>query len=948
MNSQAFRAKSSSKTITIPTRQDPRSGQRIVRWKDIQQLFEDAKYVMNGDDAVLFLTDDNLEDLIPLRIAYHPGIVLDVIFTDNTEGFTGGLEVLGPRSDQSVVLSRYTPVPNTSQFVGDDHSPRLLIGTEGGIDQEERFKQLQQQAQQIQRQMEEVAQKLSNSEQLNQETQRQMEGMLQKFSDFEQQTQQSIHHSEQQTRQLQQHILSLDQTNEGFSKKQLETLNRHILINNQLDIIFETCFDESSIPRLFIVLPKNPNLDPQEIASCRFFRIHFLCECRSSTIAKDPKGSHRVHLTNHPGYDIKKPKEFFDKYSQYVLTMMHMAKYGAMASGFVVPPLTRTSVMARIGQDYKDIRVSKSNIEQQIDTMITYLGEMSRTADNDIHASQHSTLRNTNLEELKSYLEISEGALFPSDLYQISAQQSSLFKLFQPRRLDHSWVCIEHQHRRVIQRLKDVAGKESYNDNPGKIDIKMESKNTNERLLNAIIDFTKLQWTNDKPSLTMDCGRFSLMVKVSVDLQAVIMTIKNLNGLDKGDIDFIQRCNLTRLEIENTPKTEDEERLTEILQCPKLKGLHIKCVAERSLAIINLVISVREKKLQDGESTGLRTLQVADAEMGLFDLDRSMDIDTDRDHVTTTLTFPEGSAKFDMDTCMILRSPKFLAEGPWISNFLRQYGWSISSLNADWRLPDHLAVHLDNSTQIHGSHLAHLVFSPYSLTTAGLDAMDRVIKRSQSLVFTALDLDWLHEGSQQKKIVPLLRRHGASLNLIRLAGNLSMIKLAGNPMDRWLPQVADNFPTRRSFPALEKLVVHFHSRQQFPQECVQWLVDMVSISPQALLWTGASRQAESLTATSPLAKLQLSRTNFSKREWERIIKAIDLSVLVELKIQKTNFSQEQLDLLLERITQVDTKPLPLEKLDLTDTDLLAVASKSSLRARILDVAPRVTVYGLEY
>ncbi|KAG0240503.1 hypothetical protein B0O80DRAFT_127110 [Mortierella sp. GBAus27b] len=82
--SQAFRAQESFKVITIPTRQDARSGQRVIRWKDILQYFKDAEGVMDGEDAVLFLTDGNLEDLIPLRIAHHPGVILRVITRDGT------------------------------------------------------------------------------------------------------------------------------------------------------------------------------------------------------------------------------------------------------------------------------------------------------------------------------------------------------------------------------------------------------------------------------------------------------------------------------------------------------------------------------------------------------------------------------------------------------------------------------------------------------------------------------------------------------------------------------------------------------------------------------------------------------------------------------------------------------------------------------------------------
>jgi hypothetical protein len=40
---------------------DSKSGQRIVLLRDVQHTFEDAKVILNGGKAVLFLTDDNFE-----------------------------------------------------------------------------------------------------------------------------------------------------------------------------------------------------------------------------------------------------------------------------------------------------------------------------------------------------------------------------------------------------------------------------------------------------------------------------------------------------------------------------------------------------------------------------------------------------------------------------------------------------------------------------------------------------------------------------------------------------------------------------------------------------------------------------------------------------------------------------------------------------------------------
>jgi hypothetical protein len=59
---QAFQPRSSSNVIAIPTRHDPKSGQYVVRWKDIQQCFKDAQYVLHEGQAVMFLTDEDLEE----------------------------------------------------------------------------------------------------------------------------------------------------------------------------------------------------------------------------------------------------------------------------------------------------------------------------------------------------------------------------------------------------------------------------------------------------------------------------------------------------------------------------------------------------------------------------------------------------------------------------------------------------------------------------------------------------------------------------------------------------------------------------------------------------------------------------------------------------------------------------------------------------------------------
>ncbi|KAG0240490.1 hypothetical protein B0O80DRAFT_127290 [Mortierella sp. GBAus27b] len=148
---QVFRARSSANTITIPTRHDPKTRRQVVRWKDVLQYFKDAQGVANDGVAVLFLTDDDLEDLIPLRIAHHPGVVLEVISTDDIQGgfvhvhpsrSTLSIESgLAPRDNQLVTIATHSETsPMASDVVAlrrvDTDTDQALVARSHGISSE--------------------------------------------------------------------------------------------------------------------------------------------------------------------------------------------------------------------------------------------------------------------------------------------------------------------------------------------------------------------------------------------------------------------------------------------------------------------------------------------------------------------------------------------------------------------------------------------------------------------------------------------------------------------------------------------------------------------------------------------------------------------------------------------------------------------------------------------
>ncbi|KAG0306941.1 hypothetical protein BGZ98_001419 [Dissophora globulifera] len=78
----------SSDVANIVVHFENKSGQHIVLWRAILQVFNNAIYIDNGGEVVSFLVDEDFNEILPKRILYHPGVTLKVIVApqpkDNT------------------------------------------------------------------------------------------------------------------------------------------------------------------------------------------------------------------------------------------------------------------------------------------------------------------------------------------------------------------------------------------------------------------------------------------------------------------------------------------------------------------------------------------------------------------------------------------------------------------------------------------------------------------------------------------------------------------------------------------------------------------------------------------------------------------------------------------------------------------------------------------------
>ncbi|KAK3825453.1 MAG: hypothetical protein J3Q66DRAFT_327811, partial [Benniella sp.] len=553
--------------------------------------------------------------------------------------------------------------------------------------------------------------------------------------------------------------------------------------------------------------------------------------------------------------------------------MMYMIKYGVTTSGFVVPPLPQCKFVT---------------IGRLVDSTITYLEATTRVLDS----------VPTSLRELRSYVNVNEREDFPSDL-------NHLTRLGQPC----SWVCSEHYLEWIKGNLCEIANTigGTCSEEQGKMNIKITPDKVSKQMYNVIAQVCRTS-VKSRLELTVDCGRLSLAVGVSEVAQDVVVTVENLRDLAVDDIALIEQCNTTQLKVKDTPRKAEEARLVDILQRNLgLEKLQIGCRGNRSLAIIKLVISTKEKIHRSRGQSELRSFEVTDEGLKPFDLFRDPGA---QDHITATLTFSKGSTAFDMDACINMQTTE-------LTEFLRQYGWSITSLSTTMTFSDSLAATLDKATQTHGSRLAQLVLTPYSLTNVGLDAMERVIKRSQCLTYFWSRFTSLECATQTEKAVRVLSRFGEAL---------TRIELSGCSIGSWLPRIARVHPNRSCLPMLSDLSVN---RGDVPRECVPWLATMVSAPPQT--------PGSSSTTVARLKGFELSSVTLRPHDWEALIKAIDLSELLKLNLCNTNFTAQQLRHLTSRIERHDGA-LPLESLVLNSKIITG-----PLQDRLRQKAPKIEI-----
>ncbi|KAF8940014.1 hypothetical protein BGZ58_008059 [Dissophora ornata] len=438
--------------------------------------------------------------------------------------------------------------------------------------------------------------------------------------------------------------------------------------------------------------------------------------------------------------------------------------------------------------------------------------------------------------------------------------------------------------------------------------------------------------------LTVEESRYSASVGLSQgNIEAIDANLLFSSCWEgKGMQEFFLGGLLTKVKLDLQGDQTTRDQYAAILQCNStLSEVIALCDRKQYLDVVEWTMSEKRDFIVKDQPTALHKLEV-----------RS---DTEGANVSCTLKYENGSPVFNMSTTVKLKSV-CQNQGD-LPRLFHQYGWSITELDTTDCLGfrnnlNNLALLLDDSTALTSSKLVSLKLNLTTLSPDGLDCVDRIIARSQSLqdLSFILHMDgtrWQKEIEWQQKIEWLFGRQGKRLNGLALYGHGGI---------SWNPEAARLLPSRAELPKLDKFEVYNVDTRKTAQSFALWIADMISApsTPQQVMFMSPQLSPNTYT---PLKRISIDGILFSEEHWNIVFSAIDFTALEDLVFHRTNFYGNELLAFLGCIPEPKNSEMvmPLKTLyfDLNDRYRNSMDGLEVLVAKLKEKAPLVEIEGLQ-
>ncbi|KAG0029612.1 hypothetical protein BGZ81_003580, partial [Podila clonocystis] len=385
---QKFRSQDDTPLSSLPTHLCPETSKYFVYWSDIQNAFEGIFYLLDdSEERLLFMIDEYAELHNPLRIEHNADDEYIVICIDSQGDLSDSNQSQGSTDGSTLEFS--TPIERlftTTMYLYErlEFAPNTVRAT---------FLQL-----------------AANTQYYH--------SLLVKVIEMDE--------------------VDVSDLAEGKDRVQileyLRYLEKKVPDWNYRNICFNMFYGDHSrwdyaTSKFFIVLPANPNSWENSDPSTRQFRFYFLCDNSKDDVSHKGIPQH-VHLSNHPGYDLRRPQDFLQIFGDYVLRVLLMVKYGYSDNTYDIPPLDTYKILWK-RDAHPGGNLNKNIIKDLIDKMIAHIQEISPPKwimEPGLTRSQSAAIR--------AYLVVQNDGNAEGDLHQYIDYQQHV-----------SWRCQAHKYQ---------------------------------------------------------------------------------------------------------------------------------------------------------------------------------------------------------------------------------------------------------------------------------------------------------------------------------------------------------------------------------------------------------------------------------------------------------------------------------------------------------------------
>ncbi|KAG0349438.1 hypothetical protein BG005_010973 [Podila minutissima] len=512
---QKFRSQDDNTLSNLRTHLCPETSKYFVYWSDIQNAFEGIVYLQDeSEERLLFMFDEYAELYSPLRIEHNPDDEYTVVCVDSggdqsDSNYSQGSTVSSAPNEISTPLMRLF---TTTMYLYErlEFAPNTLRAT---------FLQLEANTRYYHSLLENVIEEMDEEN------------------------------------------VSAILDGKDRALEELRDLEKQIPDWNYRNICYNMFYRDHSrwdyaTSKFFIVLPADPDSWENSDPSTRQFRFYFLCDNSKDDVSLKGIPQH-VHLSNHPGYDLKRAHDFFQTYGDYVLRVLQVVKRGYSDNTYDIPSLDTYKVLWK-RDAHPGGNLTKNTIRKLIDNTIDHIQEISPPkwiVEPGLTRSQSAAI--------KAYFDVQNGGNAEGDLHRYIDPKQHV-----------SWTCKVHKQqyfdRQTLEALTDFV-----NDHGGYVDmrqatlrVELKSKTEADEFLFRLKDTKntfniamKLNWSVTRSHLYTLCYSIAQTNTVVLETDSISFDIQSEDHVQHPKdlfANLTQQTNLQFIVLVNYPRPHQQ------------------------------------------------------------------------------------------------------------------------------------------------------------------------------------------------------------------------------------------------------------------------------------------------------------------------------------------------------------------------------------------------------